>query len=157
MEIDKSKTLEEQFKNKIYPVLLGRDQKFPEGESPNDLQARAEQAIEELIIPHVWKSTREGHESVHIAVVSHGLCISELVAALMHKGVTERSGEGNKWKGLLNTAWTRAVIEVQVSLSLRTTSGNLIRKAGATAWSEVGGEHPRLTSSEGARDRFQQS
>jgi len=113
MEIDKSKSLEEQFKNKIYPVLLGRDQKFPEGESPNDLQARAEQAIEELIMPHVWESAREGHESAHIAVVSHGLCISELVAALMHKGVTERSGEGNKWKGLLNTAWTRAVIEVQ--------------------------------------------
>lgn len=66
---------------KIFPILTGRDAKFPEGESLNDLAERATRAVNELILPWVWDAEKTyGKEEgeVHLAVVSHGLCISEV-------------------------------------------------------------------------------
>ncbi|KAJ4473119.1 phosphoglycerate mutase [Lentinula aciculospora] len=87
----------------IYPVLYHRDEKFPDAESLNDLASRAEAAIAECVIPHLQS---EGH--THIAMVSHGLCISELVAALLRLDPDSRRDVS--YKGLLNTAWTRATV-----------------------------------------------
>ncbi|KAI0769010.1 phosphoglycerate mutase-like protein [Trametes elegans] len=105
-------SLEEHFANGIYPVLLERWQKFPEGESLDDLYRRAQQAIKELVMPHVWRAAREGKKGVHIAIASHGLCISELVPALV---VKDESGvhPGDKYRGLHNTAWTRVTVDVK--------------------------------------------
>ena len=109
-------TLEEHFAQGIYPVLHKRNQKFPEGESVDDLYARAVQAIDELVMPHVWKAAREGRTGVHIALASHGLCISELIPALLAKDDRFKGTHmGAKYRGLLNTAWTRLTIEVEVS------------------------------------------
>jgi broad specificity phosphatase PhoE len=64
----------------VFPVLNGRDQKFPEGESLDDLELRANRALEDLIMPWVYsdKSYGKGEGEVHLAIVSHGLCISEV-------------------------------------------------------------------------------
>ncbi|OBZ71592.1 hypothetical protein A0H81_08444 [Grifola frondosa] len=105
-------TLEDHFAQGLYPVLHDRSQRFPEGESLNDLADRAKAAIEELVMPHVLRAAREGMKGIHIAVVSHGLCISELVPALLLKDASGVHPE-NKYRGLLNTAWTRVTVDVK--------------------------------------------
>ncbi|KAI0771423.1 histidine phosphatase superfamily, partial [Irpex lacteus] len=78
-------SLEEHYAQNLYPVLEGRSEKFPEGESLNDVAARAEVAIQQFVLANVWKAAREGKKGLHVALVSHGICISELVAALLTK------------------------------------------------------------------------
>ncbi|RDX42613.1 phosphoglycerate mutase-like protein [Lentinus brumalis] len=107
-------TIEEHFAKGIFPVLHERHQKFPEGESLDDLYARATQAIDQLVMPHVWKAAREGKTGVNIALASHGLCISALIPALLAKD--ERGVRPGDYRGLYNTAWTRVAIEVQGAL-----------------------------------------
>lgn len=46
-------SLEEHFAQKIYPILHERWQKFPSGESLEDVVVRAEQAINDFVMPHV--------------------------------------------------------------------------------------------------------
>ncbi|KAJ3856276.1 phosphoglycerate mutase [Lentinula lateritia] len=99
-------TLNELFAQGIYPVLYHRDEKFPGAESLNDLALRAEKAIMECVIPHL-----QSEEDAHIAMVSHGLCISELVAALLRLDPDSR--RDTSYKGLLNTAWTRATVSIK--------------------------------------------
>lgn len=110
---------EELYARGIYPVLYDRAEKFPDGESLNDLQERAERAMNEIVMPFVWETAKTGYrnDGAHIAVVSHGLCISELIAALARKDKDAKfAGKGGKtWTGLLNTAWTRLTIDVVVS------------------------------------------
>ncbi|KAF8138082.1 phosphoglycerate mutase [Mycena galopus ATCC 62051] len=113
LETPPNMTLEEMFAQGIFPVLRGRDAKFPEGESLNELAQRAESAIADCVVPHL-AAAAEG--SVHIAIASHGLCISELVAALLR--LDPESRRDISYAGLLNTAWTRAVVSVKdVSLT----------------------------------------
>ncbi|KAJ7158317.1 phosphoglycerate mutase [Mycena crocata] len=101
-----NKTLEELIKEGIFPVLKDRAAKFPEGESLNDLGRRAEQAIAECVVPHL-----AAKGDLHIAIASHGLCISELVAALLRLDPDSRRDVS--YAGLLNTAWTRAVVSIK--------------------------------------------
>jgi broad specificity phosphatase PhoE len=65
---------------KIFPVLHGRDEQYPQGESLNDLALRATRAIDDLVMPWVYSPDNYGKPggAVHLAVVSHGLCISEV-------------------------------------------------------------------------------
>lgn len=117
MKVEPGLTHEEMFARGVYPVLYGREERFPNGESLSDLQARAEKAVEELIMPYVWEQARMGGEDLQVAVVSHGLAISELIAALMRKDAGAAGGsEGKRWTGLLNTAWTQMTIQVVVRL-----------------------------------------
>lgn len=95
--------VEELWAQKIFPVQQSRQDKFPEGESLDDLARRAEVAVRECILPHVET------DSVHVAIASHGLCISEMVAALLR--LDPGSRRDISYAGLLNTAWTR--VEVQ--------------------------------------------
>jgi broad specificity phosphatase PhoE len=107
-------TYEEHFAQDLWPVMHERWEKFPSGESLEDVVQRAEQAIAEFVMPHVWEAARQGKKGVHIAIVSHGICISELIPVLVMK---DASGEhpGHRWRGLLNTAWTRVTVNVKVS------------------------------------------
>lgn len=106
-------SLEDHFAQGIYPVLYGDDDKFPEGESINDLAVRARQAIDELVIPHIWEAARTGKKGVHIALVSHGLCISHLISQLLQKN--DGGAPKGDYRGLLNTAWSRVAVDVPVS------------------------------------------
>ncbi|PCH40029.1 phosphoglycerate mutase-like protein [Wolfiporia cocos MD-104 SS10] len=112
MQMEPGISLEEHYAKGVYPVLSGRADKFPEGESLDDLAQRAAQAIDELAMPYVWQAARAGESGLNIAIVSHGLCISELIPALL---VKDASGAhpGHKYKGLLNTAWTRVTVTVK--------------------------------------------
>lgn len=98
----------------IYPVIYDRTGKFPGGESMNDLQERAERAVRDVVLPHVWNMARSGQDD-RIALVSHGLCISELVAALVRRDSRALSdAHGKTWTGLQNTAWTRVGVNLMV-------------------------------------------
>jgi broad specificity phosphatase PhoE len=77
MLADPGKSLAQHMAEGIYPAMTERNEKFPTGESLNDLEKRAEKAIQELIMPHIWKAAKDGRKGVQVAVVSHGLCISE--------------------------------------------------------------------------------
>ncbi len=100
-EADKDLTREQLYERKIFPILLNREDRFPEGESLNDLQARAERAIKDIVLPYAKEGAFAG-EDIHIAIVSHGLCISELVSALVR--LDHFKVNGSDWTGLLNTA-----------------------------------------------------
>ncbi|KIK52837.1 hypothetical protein GYMLUDRAFT_49670 [Collybiopsis luxurians FD-317 M1] len=105
---DLHKSLDQLYAMGIYPqsVYYTRDGKFPGAESLNELAARTEEAIAECVIPHL----RSG-EDVHVALVSHGLCISELVAALLR--LDPDSNRDTSYRGLLNTAWTRVTVSIK--------------------------------------------
>lgn len=106
-------SLEEHLEQGIYPVLYERWQKFPGGESLDDVVQRAEQAIDELVMPHVCEAVKDGKKNVHIAIVSHGICISELIPVLVLKDEGHQH-PGHRWRGLRNTAWTRITVDVKV-------------------------------------------
>ncbi|KAJ6470069.1 phosphoglycerate mutase [Mycena vitilis] len=111
IETPPGKTLEELYEEKIFPVLKARDAKFPQGESLDDLARRADEAIADCVVPHLATE-----DDVHIAIASHGLCISELVAALLRLDPSSR--RDISYAGLLNTAWTRAVVTPKDGSSL---------------------------------------
>ncbi|KAF9467774.1 histidine phosphatase superfamily [Collybia nuda] len=98
-------SMEELFSKNVFPVLEARDAKFPEGESLEDLARRAEEAVRECIIPHIKE------DGAHIALASHGLCISELIAAIIR--LDPDSSRDVSYTGLLNTAWTRLTISLK--------------------------------------------
>ena len=117
MKGDDNISREELYKKGVYPVIYDRVNKFPGGESLNDLQARAEIAINNFVMPHVWELAKTGKPE-RIALVSHGLCISELIAALVrrdHRASPDSAGK--RWTGLLNTAWSRVEISIPVGLN----------------------------------------
>ncbi|ETW81709.1 hypothetical protein HETIRDRAFT_25713, partial [Heterobasidion irregulare TC 32-1] len=111
---EKGMTLEEQFDQGKFPVLHHDDEKFPGGESLNDLAARANRAIEELVLPHVWTAAKEGEKGVHIALVSHGLCISQLMIQLLKHNTD--GPDGGDYRGLKNTAWSRVTVSIKQGL-----------------------------------------
>ena len=97
-------------------MFYDRESKFPNGESLNELRERAERAINDIIVPYIWRAAHKG-EPAHIAIVSHGLCISELVAAVVRNDENlSKNASGHQWTGLRNTAWTRLEIDVAVRL-----------------------------------------
>lgn len=111
-------SIEEHFARGIYPVLHERSQKFPEAESLDDLARRADQAVEEILMPYILQAARSGERGIHVAIVSHGLCISELIPALMKRdasGIHPSRG----YRGLFNTAWSRVTVNVKVSTFAR--------------------------------------
>lgn len=124
MRGDQDLSREELYARGVYPVISNREDRFPNGESLKDLQVRAERAVAELIIPNVWESARSGKD-LHIAVVSHGLCISELIGAVLRtdKDAATSGAGGKRWTGMLNTSWTRVTVEIPV----RVISGVLVR------------------------------
>ncbi|KAK7044673.1 histidine phosphatase superfamily [Favolaschia claudopus] len=118
METPSDMTYEEMYAQGIFPILRGRDAKFPEAESLNDLAHRADSAIADCVVPHLAAAATA---EVHIAIASHGLCISELVAALLRLDPDSR--RDISYAGLLNTAWTRATVSIRDgSLSGTTTT-----------------------------------
>ena len=111
-DTSRSFNLEEEMAKGIYPVLHGNDEKFPEGESIDELAQRAKEAITALVLPHVWQTAKEGKTGIHVAVVSHGLCISQIISELLK--MSAKHEEERDYRGLLNTAWTRVVIDIEV-------------------------------------------
>ncbi|KAF7314290.1 hypothetical protein MKEN_00901600 [Mycena kentingensis (nom. inval.)] len=112
---DWSLTLTEQCERGVYPSLVGRQEKFPDGESMDDVLARADKAWEQLLWPYVQEAT-EKDSQVHVAVVSHGLFIKETLRALAkYDSELDLSVPDGQW--LRNTGWARVVIRAKDSAS----------------------------------------
>jgi broad specificity phosphatase PhoE len=113
----------------VYYTIYNRHEKFPDGESLDDLADRADKALDQTVWPHVQEALKPGgDENAHIIVVSHGLAISELVAAcefirvllstptndsypvLRRSPVPPTSGKS--YSGLVNTGWTQLQIDI---------------------------------------------
>lgn len=108
-----NKSLDDHFRDGQYPILFNRNDRFPNGESLNDLAARAERSVDDLVLkPYLARAISLDVENVHVAVVSHGLCISELVLALLKRN--DGGAPTEDYRGLLNTAWTRVTVQVKV-------------------------------------------
>ncbi|TFK61389.1 phosphoglycerate mutase-like protein [Pluteus cervinus] len=101
-------SLEEHFAQGIYPSPRNRAIAFPEGESLNDLAERVEDAIDAVIVPELDKG-KDGNEDVHIAIVSHGLFLAELLNALLKRAKTAEMRDS--W-GMKNTGWTRLKVDI---------------------------------------------
>jgi len=107
MEIPEGQTEEGLRAKNIFPFLYSRSEKFPGGESLDDLARRAEIAIAECVLPHVLE------DGVHVVIAGHGVCIGELIAAVLR--LDPESHRDVSHMGLLNTAWTRMTISVKGS------------------------------------------
>ena len=112
-----NKSLDDHFRDGQYPVLFDRNEKFPNGESLDDVAVRAERSIKDLVLkPYLSRAISSGAEDIHIAVVSHGLCIGELIPALLKRN--DGGSPTKNYRGLLNTAWTRVTVQVKVMFGL---------------------------------------
>lgn len=108
-----NKSLEDHFRDGQYPILFERNERFPNGECVNDVAARAEHAINDLVLkPYLPRAISSGDQDTHVAVVSHGICISELIPALLKRN--DGGAPTKDYRGLLNTAWTRVTVQVKV-------------------------------------------
>lgn len=105
-------TLDEHFEKGIYPALRGRLERFPGGESLDDLAKRARQALNQLLLPYIWEESDEAH----MVIVSHGLFLSELISALVQRcttgNATSESIKSRNFRGMKNTAWTKVIVNV---------------------------------------------
>lgn len=86
-------------------------ERFTDGESDEDLAARATRAVDEVIMPHVRSAARAGRAE-HIALVSHGICIGALIRALLKRD-SRNVVSMREYTGMQNTAWARVVIKMQ--------------------------------------------
>jgi broad specificity phosphatase PhoE len=98
----------------IYLANYSDDDRFPGGESIKDLAVRARNALEKLVLPHVWQAAKEGKTGIHVAVVSHGLCISELISELLNWDGKKGRSTGSEYSDIPNAGWTRVVINIEV-------------------------------------------
>lgn len=108
MSIPEGSTREAQYEQNIYPVFDTRGEAFPEGESMEDVAVRADTVVREYILPHVVHEQGNAADKVHIAMASHGLCISEVVAAIVR--LDPEADKTKNYRGLANTAWARVEI-----------------------------------------------
>ena len=100
-----------------FPAIYTRTEKFPGGESLNEMGERVDSVIDEILLPYVWQEV-EGAAPTIIAIVSHGLFIAELVARLVKRDDTYRHDpfqvDVRKFRGLKNTAYTKVQVTVKV-------------------------------------------
>jgi broad specificity phosphatase PhoE len=108
-------SLAEHFARGKFPPLYSRSERFPEGESLEDVARRAEEAVEQFAIPYIQNAAKEGRDGMNVAVVSHGLLIREAIAALMRKDKHNTEGvNAIDYRSLRNTGWTRVIVQVEV-------------------------------------------
>ncbi len=110
-EADPALTFQEYAARGVYPICYGDDDRFP-GESIKDLAERARIAPTKFVLPHVWQAAKEGKTGIHVAIVSRGLCISELISELLERRA--KQGRRTDHSHLSNTSWTRVVIDIGV-------------------------------------------
>ncbi|EKM51861.1 uncharacterized protein PHACADRAFT_187254 [Phanerochaete carnosa HHB-10118-sp] len=104
-------SLEEHYAQGLFPIHHERWQKFPGGESLEDLELRANKAVKEVILPHALTLSKVRKPKTHIAVASHGLLIAEMIPALLKLDPTS-SEPHTTYRGMLNSAWARVTVEI---------------------------------------------
>ncbi|THV06433.1 phosphoglycerate mutase-like protein [Dendrothele bispora CBS 962.96] len=114
-ELTPGLSLEDHFDQGIFPHIRNRIDRFPGGESKDDLARRAESVVQKLVIPII-----EGTPNAHVAIVSHGVFLRELLYAL-HR----RNGSLAEYKYLEPTAWTEMEIEIPQNSTVESVPINL--------------------------------
>ncbi|KAF8964411.1 histidine phosphatase superfamily [Flammula alnicola] len=96
-----------------FPALYTRGERFPGGESLDDMAKRAEIVIDEILFPHALEEKEDGTTRT-VAIVSHGLFIGELLAAVIRRDRDYR-GEVDirNLRGMKNTAWTKFEVVIK--------------------------------------------
>ncbi|KAJ3574718.1 hypothetical protein NP233_g1574 [Leucocoprinus birnbaumii] len=121
-------TMNEHYERGLYPTPRNRLDRFPGGESLEDLAERAAQVIDHILFPYVWE---QAHDGAHIAVVSHGLFLAELISGLVKRNgsqvVQGTSFQPRDFRGMRNTAWTKVQVTVEPS-ALKQNSSKEERK-----------------------------
>lgn len=90
-----------------------------------DLALRAEGVIDDILLSYVLEEPDEAN----VAVVSHGLFLSELIAALVRKDdavrISGREVYARDFRGLKNTGWAKVTVTVRVSIEISLTMPKL--------------------------------
>ena len=91
-------------------------EKYPGGENLLDFAERSKKAITQLVLPLMWKVAKEGSTDIHVAVVSHGLFLFEMIYKLLQMSQNQAVDKGCDYvmPYLENGAWTRIVINIEV-------------------------------------------
>jgi broad specificity phosphatase PhoE len=111
---DRELSLSEHYARGKFPIIQSRTEKFPGGESLEDVAKRADNVIDEILLPYVWQEF-EGGAPMTVAIVSHGLFIAELVTRLLKRGNKDLDGtEARNLRGLKNTAFTKVQVIFKV-------------------------------------------
>jgi len=101
-----------------FPALHTRQQKFPGGESLDELADRAENIIDEVITPEVLKEQQEGRPRT-VVIFSHGIFIAELVTSILKKdGQNQSNVNPRDLRGMHNTGCTTLNVISKVFLGL---------------------------------------
>lgn len=79
------------------------------------LCAQGVSALEIFVLPYVWQAAKEGKTGIHVAIVSHGLCIGELVSELLNWDGKKGRSTGSEYSDIPNAGWNRVVIDIEVS------------------------------------------
>jgi broad specificity phosphatase PhoE len=123
---DRNLTLALHYAHGKFPVIYTRTERFPGGESLDEMAERADSTIDEVLLPYVWQEEAEGAAPTTIAIVSHGLFIVELVARLVKRNSTYRDGlfqvDARLLRGLKNTAYTKIQVTSNVCCYLLCSS-----------------------------------
>ncbi|KZW01506.1 phosphoglycerate mutase-like protein [Exidia glandulosa HHB12029] len=93
-------------KQGIFPIIRGRTDKFPEGESRDDVRQRGARVLSEYLMPHILAARGHTPDTLphRVAVVSHGICIAELLGAILYRVPSSERRE--YWfGGVQNTGW----------------------------------------------------
>ncbi|KAG8725627.1 hypothetical protein FRC09_000014 [Ceratobasidium sp. 395] len=94
--------------------LQGRDSKFPNGESSNDVARRGEQFFDQYLTSIVKEAKGRPIGGINVVVVSHGIAIAENIGALFRRSVEAEDREfKGSFLGLMNTAWTRVIVGLE--------------------------------------------
>lgn len=102
----------------------GRDGKFENGESLNDVARRGDKFFQDYLAPVVQSSAHKPAGQVNVVVVSHGIAIAETLGALSRRCVhVDKNGTSGYFRGLHNTAWTRVTIGTKVCLIYLVSTG----------------------------------
>ncbi|KAF8606805.1 phosphoglycerate mutase-like protein [Ceratobasidium sp. AG-I] len=92
----------------------GRDGRFKDGESLDDVGRRGDEFFEKFLAPLVKQAAGKKAGEVNVVVVSHGIAIAETLGSLVRHSVhVNNDGRGGGFRGLHNTAWTRILIGLE--------------------------------------------
>jgi broad specificity phosphatase PhoE len=110
-------TLRAHYARGKFPAIYSRTEKFPGGESLEDMAKRVDDVINEVLLPYAWQEF-EGAGPMTVAIVSHGLFIAELVARLVKRSDKvldcTLQAEARNLRGLKNTAFTKVQVTFNV-------------------------------------------
>lgn len=110
---DNCLSLKAHYAKGLFPILYARSEKFPGGESVEDVRIRAEGFIEDVMMALRKEEQNDKDLTRTVGVVSHGIFIGELVAALVRKGGVGPQMDMKNLRGMKNTAWTKVEVGFQ--------------------------------------------